>query len=142
VMVRFFLFPKTERVVFLSIHEGISEMAADLALARVLSLLLLFALLSFCADCEGVTNGKLLLSGFSEVDFSEGGDGWAGSVAFSEGRDGCAGSVADDKSSKVRAATSASVCSAFLAFHLAIRAYIAERLHVMPPFNATVRGTP
>ena len=81
-MVRFFLFPKTERVVFLSIHEGISEMAADLALARVLSLLLLFALLSFCADCEGVTNGKLSLTGFSEVGFSEGGDGWAGSVAF------------------------------------------------------------
>ena len=75
------------------------------------------------------------------VGFSEGGDGWAGSVAFSEGRDGWAGSVAADKSSKVRAATSASVCSAFLDFHLAIRAYIAERLHVMPPFTATDKGT-
>ena len=47
-------------------------MAADLALAGVLSLLLLFALLSFRADCEGVTNGKLALSSFLEVGFLEG----------------------------------------------------------------------
>jgi len=107
-------------------------MAADLALARVLSLLLLFALLYFCADCVGVTEGNGSAPGFSEAGFSE---GRVGDTLF-------AGVKAVDKSSKAQAATSASVSSIFREFHLAMRAYIAERLQVMPDLTATAVGTP
>ena len=52
-----------------------------------------------------------------------------------------AGSQEVDKSNNVHAATSASVSCTFLEFDLAIRAYIAVMLHVMPDLMAIMVGT-
>ena len=95
-------------------------------------LLLLLILLPSCANWEGVTEGNVSAPGFSQAGFSE---GRVGDTLF-------ASFEAVDKSSKAQAATSASVSSVFREFHLAMRAYIAERLQVMPDLTATAVGTP